>query len=142
MYTLAASLIDVLHATAMILWVLGFPLLIWHKRPKLSRFYAWYSLAFVVISQGSHWLMGECVLTTVARHLWEAAELSGTQPKVLFSVRLVNFIAGVRPEEQTAVLVWEWAVVIAALGLLWYWRASRRRKGPPLPPGPVEQAGT
>jgi hypothetical protein len=132
MLTWAASAIDILHAAAMMLWVLGFPLLIWHGRPRLSRVYAWYSLLFVLISQGSHWLLGECVLTTLARYFWEAAELSGTQPRVLFTVRLVNFVAGVRPSERTAVLVWEWAVVAAALGLLWYWRATRQKRRTPL----------
>lgn len=134
MNALLASAVDVLHAAAMILWVLGFPLLVWHGWPRWSRAYAWYSMVFVVLSQGSHWLLGECFLTTISRWLWQGVAASGKEPDVLFTVRFVNFVAGIRPSERAAVLVWEFAVVVCSLGMLWYWHRTWRARPRSAPP--------
>jgi len=90
---------------------------------------------FVVVSQVSHWVLGECFLTTLSLWLWEGVRAAGNEPDVLFTVRIVNFVAGIRPSERAAVLVWESAIVLGALGMLFYWhrafrRSSRSTKNP------------
>jgi hypothetical protein len=133
MSVLLASAVDVLHAALMVAWVVGFPFLIWHGWPRLSRAVAWYSLVFVIVSQLSHWVLGECFLTTLSLWLWEGVRAAGNEPQVLFTVRVVNFVAGIRPTERAAVLLWESAIVLGAVGMLFYWhralcRSSRRKK--------------
>jgi hypothetical protein len=44
---LLAALIDVTHALLMAAWVLGLPLLFWHRWPRWTRAYAIYAIAFV-----------------------------------------------------------------------------------------------
>jgi hypothetical protein len=123
-----AMAVDLVHALSMITWGLGLPLLIWHGLPRLSRAYMWYSLAFIVITLLSHWLLGECVLTTLARFFWEAA--GGARDRVPFTVLFVNAVAGIRPSSRSAVLIWEFAVLVSSAGSLWYWYRSRPRRRP------------
>ncbi len=126
---LSADLVDALHATAMIAWVVGLPLLFWHGRPTWSRMYLWYALAFVVFTRVSHELLGECALTTLARYLRTVGG-AGLQEHTSFMVRAVNGVAGLRFSEQSAVLVWEWSVFLCSFGMLVYlYRDHRRRHG-------------
>lgn len=122
-----AGLIDAVHATAMIVWVVGLPLLFWHGKPRWSRIYVWYALAFVVVTRVSHELLGECVLTRMARdvRILGGADVHG---QTSFMVRVVNGIAGLRFTEQSAVLVWEWSVFLCSAGVLFYLYRHRARE--------------
>lgn len=129
LFAVSANLVDGLHALAMIVWVVGLPLLFWHGRPKWSRTYVWYALAFVIVTRVSHSVFGECALTTLARYLRNlgGAHLADHES---FMVRVVNTVAGLRFTEQSAVLVWEWSVFLCSAGMLVYlYREHRRRHG-------------
>lgn len=125
-YELLSGAVDMLHVFAMVVWVLGLPLLFWHRWPRLSRLYVVYALAFVVITRVSHQILGECVLTTLSRDLWNASGLAA-RGHSSFTVRLVNAVAGIRFTEHSAVLLWEAAVFICSAGVLWYLLGARRR---------------
>ncbi|MEB2310432.1 MAG: hypothetical protein OZ921_01130 [Sorangiineae bacterium] len=122
-----ANLVDALHALAMIVWVLGLPLLFWHRYPKWSRAYVVYALAFVVVTRLSHSALGECVLTTGARELRHRGG-TGFGDHSSFMVRLVNGVAGLRFTEESAILVWEWSVFMVSAGVLVHFYLERRRR--------------
>jgi hypothetical protein len=126
-YQVLSGASDVVHALAMVVWVVGLPLLFWHRRPRLSRAYLWYALAFVIITWASHWIWGECVLTRLSRDLWNAGG-RGVPEHGSFTVRLVNAVAGVRFSEHSAVLLWEISVFVCSAGMLFYLYKQRRRQ--------------
>ena len=125
MAALMARFTDIVHVLAMLAWALGLPLLFWHRWPRLSLAYTLYALLFVAISQLSYWALGECFLTTLARMFWVSAGDSATGT---FTIRLVNWVAGIRPSARSAVIAWETGIVITALGAMWstYRHSSRR----------------
>jgi hypothetical protein len=119
--------VDVTHALLMVLWGIGLPLLYWNRFPKLSQSYEWFALVFVGGSIVSHLALGECFLTLLSRELWEAA--GGFRDRVPFAVLFVNAVARVRPSTQTAVLLWQGAVGVSAVSVLWYRARKRARHG-------------
>jgi hypothetical protein len=125
LYGVLAEVVDVAHALSMLVWGLGLPLLVWHRFPRLSRAYMWFAIAFVLISVVSHYALGECVLTTMARCLWHA---SGTaRDGAPFMTLLVNDIAGIRPSNRSVVHAWELAVLATSVGSLWCWARTSRK---------------
>ena len=122
-YAALAAAIELGHALSMVVWGLGLPLLVWHRYARLSRAYMWYAIVFVTVSVISNWILGECFLTTLARHAWQAA--GGFRESVPFTVLLANAVAGIRPSAREAVLAWQAAVVLTSIGTLWCWRKTR-----------------
>lgn len=125
LYRVLAMGLDVAHAVAMLVWGLGLPLLVWHRFERLSHLYTLFAALFVVLSVASHWTLGECFLTTLARSSWQAS--GGWRDAVPFTVVLANTVAGIRPSTQNAVLVWEAAILMTSLGSLWSWRKAHLR---------------
>jgi hypothetical protein len=125
-YRLLAAAVDFIHALSMLAWGLGLPLLFWHRFRRLSRAYMLYSIAFVSVSIGSHLLLGECVLTTLARKLWLAG--GGYRDGVPFTAKLASVVAGLHPTRREVVLVWELAVAFSSAGTLWCWLMTGRRR--------------
>src|SRR5688572_186834 len=121
-YAILAAAVEVTHGLSMIVWGLGLPLLAWHRYERLSRFYMWYALAFVVLSVSSNHLLGECFLTTFARHLWLLG--GGYRDGVPFTVLFANAVAGIRPSAREAVLAWQLAIIATSIGTLWCWRKT------------------
>jgi hypothetical protein len=126
-FRLLAMGVDALHLAAMVLWGLGLPLLVWHRYPALSRLYMWYSVAFVAVTVASHLLLGECVLTTLARFAWNAAGVE--RDAAPFTTILVNSVASFAPSSRTVVLLWEGAILSSSLGSLWCWSRTHPRRG-------------
>lgn len=124
----------------MVTWGLGLPLLVWRRWPRLRRAYSWFSLSFVAVSVVSHALLGECVLTTMARALWEAG--GGYAEKVPFIVTFTNRVARVRPSTDAAVLVWEVAILAYCVLGLWGWRWLPRLEPRPAPASPPRRVTT
>jgi hypothetical protein len=122
-YAALAAAVEVTHGLAMIGWGLGLPLLVWHRYERLSRAYMWYAIAFVVMSVTSNQILGECFLTTFARHLWLAG--GGYRDGVPFTVLFANAVAGIRPTAREAVLAWQAAIIFTSIGTLWCWRKTR-----------------
>ena len=118
-YELLAGGVEALHALCMVIWGIGLPFLFWHRFPRVSELYMGYAIAFVVTSVVSHWVLDECVLTTLARALWERA--GGHRDELPFTVHVVNTVAGLRPTRREAVLLWEAAVLVTSAGGLWHW---------------------
>lgn len=124
MYRSLAAAVDTLHALSMLAWGLGLPLLFWHRFRRLSHAYMVFALVFVVVSVVSHLLLGECVLTTLARKLWLLG--GGYREGVPFTALLANTVAGLRPTRREVVLLWEGAVFLTSAGSLWCWLRTRR----------------
>jgi hypothetical protein len=117
----------------MVLWGLGLPLLFWHRFARLSRAYVGFSLVFIVGSVVSHVVLGECVLTTLARSSWQ---LAGRHTEsVPFIVTFTNWVAGVRPGNRAAVLSWQLAIVLYCVALLWGSGRLPRKSSDPFPSG-------
>jgi len=114
---------DLTHIAAMLIWAVGLPLLLWHRWPRLSYAYTVYAIVFILLSQLSHFTLGECFLTTLSRRLWASA---GEQVVGTFTVRLVNVVAGVRPSDESAVLLWEAGILVTSVAVLWSLYKSRR----------------
>jgi hypothetical protein len=124
-----ATLIDFIHALTMLAWFVGLPLLVWRKYPRLTRAYALYALAFVVLSQLSYWVLGECFLTTMARTAWESQPVGTAPPDVeeWFTVRIARGVFGATPSHRSIVWLSEAAVVVTAALALRSLRPPRPR---------------
>jgi hypothetical protein len=128
-----ASGVELAHAVLMLAWGLGLPLLFWHRWPRLSRAYVWFAIGVIGASIASQLALGECVLTTLARRLWILA--GGFRDDVPFVVTCVNAVARVRPSTRAAVLAWQFAIAITAIGVAWHFGRENRRQRP-RPPDP------
>ncbi|HVY44630.1 MAG TPA: hypothetical protein VHB21_02075 [Minicystis sp.] len=121
MWSTLGAATDVIHALAMAAWVVGLPLLFVHRWPRASRGYAAYTVAFVVLSQGSQMLLGECFLTTIARAFWERAALRGPAAAALdewFTVRFAKAVFQMTPSHRAVKVAFEALALVAAAGLL------------------------
>jgi hypothetical protein len=130
MWQVAGSLVDFLHALFMVAWVVGLPLLFWHKRPRLSRAYAIFALTFVALYQGSRLAFGECFLTSLSRWLWQHPSAGGDSlPPVSewFTVRMARVVFGMAPSERAIVWAGQALTTLTAVGMLGSLRAARRR---------------
>lgn len=124
-----AAFVDFVHALAMVLWIGGIPLLFWHRWPRLSRAYAYYALAFIVISQLSHYLLGECFLTSLSRWLWQSSPAHPEEaPHTWFTVRFAEAVFHLRPTERSIVIAWEVLVVVCGVGFFVHLRRGRRSR--------------
>jgi hypothetical protein len=112
--------IDLIHALLMAAWVLGLPLLFWHRFPRVTTAYAVYAVGFVVANQLSHALLGECFLTTLARAAWEHAPGAGGRAPASdawFTVRLAKAIFHLTPSHRGIKLVSEALILVTAVGV-------------------------
>lgn len=128
MFAILAVAIDTLHALAMVLWVAGLPALFWHRWPRLTRAYGWYSVAFVALNVGSQWLLGECFLTTIARACWSRA--GSDAPEHVddwFTVRFAEQVFQMTPSHFAVKRLTEGLILLSAIGTL-YWMHRLRRK--------------
>jgi hypothetical protein len=135
LFRLLALSIELSHGLLMVAWGLGLPLLFWHGLPRLSRAFMWFSIGFILVSVASHLLLGECVLTSMARYFWQRA--GGHREHVPFVVLLTNRIAGVRPSARAAVLAWEFAILAYSVALLLSWKRLVPRPEDAAPPPSV-----
>jgi hypothetical protein len=130
MFPVLGSLVDLLHALLMVVWIAGLPLLFWHRYPRATRAYALYAVVFVTINLGSRWILGECVLTTIARWLWEhGGAPPRTAPNEWFTVRLSMMVFHLTPSHVIIKRLSEALILVTALGMLVFKRSSDR--GPP-----------
>lgn len=112
--------VDVLHALFMVIWVLGLPLLFWHRFPRLTLAYAAYAVGFVVLNQLSELLLGECFLTSLARAAWQHAPRAGgphVEPETWFTVRLAEAVFHMTPSHHGIKLASMVLIFVTALGV-------------------------
>jgi hypothetical protein len=119
MWAFLGALVDFVHASSMALWAIGLPLLFVHRWPRLSKAYAIYSIAFVVLNQLSMWTLRECFLTTLARACWERAPAGTTSVShEWFTVRLAYAVFGLTPSHKLVKVITEALILISAIGVL------------------------
>ncbi len=119
MYAVLSVAVDLVHAASMVVWILGLPLLFVRRWPRLSLAYAVYAVAFVVVSQGSQLLLGECFLTTIARALqhWGALRGSPTD-EAWFTQRAARAVFGLAPSRRAISVTFDVLVAVTAVGVL------------------------
>jgi hypothetical protein len=118
MHYLAVS-IDVFHALVMMFWIIGLPLLFWHKFPKLTIYYCFFGILFVIVNQISHYTLGECILTTLSKWCWNHTEANHPSTQEWFSVRFANFIFGLTPSHRDIKVFSEIIILISIVGNLY-----------------------
>jgi hypothetical protein len=132
-WSVLGTTVDLMHALSMAAWALGLPLLVWHRWPRLTRAYAIYAIAFVVISQSSRLVLGECFLTTIARALWQ--QPGGATAHEWFTVRLAQAVFSLSPSHRSIAIASEVLAVLTAAGVLFAMRklsrAAAARDGKP-----------
>lgn len=122
--------IDLVHALLMAAWVLGIPLLFWHRWPWLTRAYAFYAIAFIVANQLSQALLGECFLTTIARACWRSSTgpRAPVEPDEWFTVRLAEAIFRLTPSHRSIKVVSEGLILLTAIGMGFRGLAGHRQR--------------
>jgi hypothetical protein len=126
MFPVIGSVIDFLHALLMVGWIAGLPLLFSRRFPRVTRAYAVYAVVFVTVNLGSRWVLGECVLTTLARWFWEhGAVPPGSAPNEWFTVRLAMMVFHLTPSHAIIKRLSELLIMVTAVGMLF----SGRRRG-------------
>lgn len=114
MHYIAVS-IEVLHALVMAFWILGLPLLFWHRFPKLTIGYACYAVVFITINQICYYTLGECILTTIARWFWQhSGQHEPTEQ--WFSIKFAKLIFGLTPTHRAVKIAGQILIAICALG--------------------------
>jgi hypothetical protein len=136
MWQVLAVATDLLHAMLMGVWVIGLPLLVWHRWPSVTRAFAVYAILFVAASQASRWLLGECFVTTIALFFWEHVPSSAPVSKEWFTVRLAQAVFHSSPSHRAVVLASEAAVVATAAMATWSLQVTGRTKRSPKGSGP------
>jgi hypothetical protein len=116
MWAVLADGVDLIHALLMAAWIVGMPLLFWHRWPRLTRAYSAYAVAFIVVSQASRWLFGECIFTVIALACLRLS--SGAVPDEWFTVRLAQAIFHLAPSHRSIVWVSESLILVTAIGML------------------------
>src|SRR5579859_7453968 len=147
MWQILGASVDAVHALIMVAWIAGFPLLLSTQRPRLTRAYAPFSVAFVVVSQVSRFALGECVFTTLARWLWDHASAVQDAPaasKEWFTVRVSRAIFGMAPSHRAVAVTSEVLSLVTAVGVLFAMRrlpSTKSRMASGQATGPGSRAG-
>ena len=109
-----AVITDIIHSLLMLAWMIGLPLLFWHKYAKLSLVYCIFCVTFIIVNQISHYTLGECVFTTIANHFYSAAHHGA--PNEWFTVRLTRLVFGLIPTHRSINVATQILIVISAVG--------------------------
>lgn len=129
MYALLGSLTDFVHALLMVAWVLGLPLLFWHRHPRATRWYALYAVTFICLNQASKLLLNECFLTTIARALWERGGAPrDSSPNEWFTVRLARAVFRMTPSHRGITTLTQILIFVTAAGMLIVFRREREAR--------------
>jgi hypothetical protein len=111
-------MVDLFHALLMAAWLLGLPLLFWHRWPRTTRLYAIYAVLFVVVNALSNALIGECFITTLSRACWGRASGGTPVSHEWFTVRLAEAIFRLSPSHAAVKVVSKVLVLVTAIGAL------------------------
>lgn len=116
---------DVLHALLMLSWIVGLPLLFWHRFPRLSVAYAAYSLLFIIVNQASRYIWGCCVFTVIAAWFYHQAGSPVTNE--WFIVRAANVVLGLTIPHKGIKIATEVLVAISAIGTFFLYAKRKNR---------------
>lgn len=126
MWAVLGSAVDLIHALAMTLWLVGLPLLFMRRWPRARVAYAGYALGFIVLSQTSMVVLNECFLTTLARWCWDQGPAHRVSHE-WFTVRISRFVFGMAPSHRVISRATEALVFVTAAGALVSVLRSRRQ---------------
>jgi hypothetical protein len=126
MWAFFAASVDLVHALSMAAWVLGMPLLFCRRWPRLTRAYAVYAVAFVILNQLSLLVLGECFVSQLAQACWRAA--GKTVSDEWLTVRLSEAIFRLSPTHEFVKTVTKALVLITAGGVLVSLRSGSGRE--------------
>ncbi len=119
MVALLASAVDAMHALLMVLWVVGMPLLFWHRWPRVTRVYGVFAIGFIIVNVLSQWLLNECVLTTLARFLWQhSSGAPAAHVDEWFTVRFSELVFHMTPSHASVKVATEILIFVSAVGTL------------------------
>jgi hypothetical protein len=121
MWSVLGASVDLIHALLMVVWVAGIPLLFIHRWPRLTRLSAIYCTVFIVLSQASQLLLGECFFTTIARWCWSEGARAGSSPPPSgewFTVRAAQAVFRMAPSHHAISRAFEALALVAAVGVL------------------------
>lgn len=120
MWPVLGATVDFLHALSMAVWLVGLPLIFWKSRPRLRRAYAIYAIVFIVMNQLSHFVLGECFLTTISRFFWERTPEGGAKNvDEWFTVRIAQAVFDMTPSHRTINILTQILVLLTAAGALY-----------------------
>ncbi len=117
MWSALGAGVDLMHACAMAVWFLGFPLLFVTRWPHARLVYAVYAVTFIVASQSSMVLLNECFLTTIARWCW-AHDPTQAVSNDWFTVRIARAVFGMSPSRHVISRLSEALVLVTAAGVI------------------------
>ena len=109
-----AVVTDAFHALLMAMWVIGLPLMFWHRHRTVSVAYCLFSVIFIIVNQVSHYTLGECIFTAIANWFYNRAGHGA--PDEWFTVRASRFIFGLTPSHRGVKILTEILIGISAVG--------------------------
>lgn len=110
-----AVAVDVLHALLMVIWFIGLPLLFWWKYPKLSYYFCLYCVAFIIVNQVSHLILGECIFTTIANWFYSHAHACTVKDE-WFTIRASRVVFGAVPTHRGIKIATQLLAGLTAVG--------------------------
>lgn len=117
-----AVAIEVFHALLMCAFVGTLPLLFLRRWPRLSASVAVFDILFIVVNRISHYLLGECIFTRMAR---QARWAGGDWSEEWFTVKLCRVVFGLIPTNRQVVFVEQLVILLAAAGTFCVWWRRR-----------------
>lgn len=114
-----AVITDAFHALLMAMWVVGLPLMFWHRYRTVSIAYCSFSVAFIIVNQVSHYTLGECIFTTIAD--WFYHQAGQGAPDEWFTVRASRFIFGLTPSHRGIKILTEILIGFSAMGGIFFY---------------------
>ncbi len=109
--------VDLFHALAMVAWVAAFPLLFLKRWPRARLVYATYAVTFILLSQGSRLILGECFLTTIS-HFCIEHDPTRVVSGEWFTVRVARAVFGMAPSHRGIARLSEALVLATAIGVI------------------------
>lgn len=107
-----ASVIEFIHALCMIFWILTIPFLFYHRWPKITLGAIVYNFLFVTVNRLSHWILGECIFTRMAR--WAGGEWNNEW----FTVKVARLVFGFIPSNKNVTYVEQGILLLVCTGVL------------------------
>ena len=117
MWTALGVGVDLIHALAMVAWLVGLPLLFVRRWPRARLAYAAYAVLFIVASQASMIVLDECFLTTLTRWCW-SHDPAHVVSNDWFTVRLARAVFGMAPSRHVVSRISEALVLATAAGVI------------------------
>lgn len=119
-----ATIIEFIHALFIVLLVIGTPFLFIKRWKKIRLATALYSIVFIIVNRVSHYTMGECVWTRLAR-----VTGGNSWGDELFLSKISRIVFGCIPSSRQLVYFEQGAIFIVCLGIIvsfiFDWRKKR-----------------